>query len=237
MPPALNFSYYFFPTSFIMLNIFFHESTLYTCFIPRLDSACGGQGRHFPLSTKWKSQVPEATQCIFFLRASVHGLQSVLLSLREIRGKHGRRWSGKTSRRRFGGGHKGRKSKAQSSQTQMRIQSWIPFHTLPVFFFCLIFFILACFTLQHAYESFISHVQVLLNFLPFPAVMQAPWGRNFCLLCQLIALISRAVPGTQQVLNKCPEVPGKWQKLLTFIHIPIGIIFNFTRKSPLLYLT
>ena len=141
MPPALNFSYYFFPTSFIMLNIFFHESTLYTCFIPRLDSACGGQGRHFPLSTKWKSQVPEATQCIFFLRASVHGLWG------PAKGCPSLVRPGKTSRRRFGGGHKGRKSKAQSSQTQMRIQSWIPFHTLPVFFFCLIFFILACFTL------------------------------------------------------------------------------------------
>ena len=107
---------------------------------PQIRFSLWRQGLHFPHGTNWKTQVPEAAQCIFFLRTSVHGLQSALLSLGEIRDKHGRRWSGKTSRRKFGGGHKGRKSKAQSSQTQMRIQSWIPFHTLPVFFFCSIFF-------------------------------------------------------------------------------------------------
>ena len=74
MPPTLNFSYYFFSTSFIMLSIFFQYSSLYACFNPRLDSACGGQGLHFPHRTNWKTQVPEAAQGIFFLRTSVHGL-------------------------------------------------------------------------------------------------------------------------------------------------------------------
>lgn len=89
MPPTLNFSYYFFSTSFITLSIFFQQSSLHACFKPRLDSACGGQGLHFPHGTNCKTQVPEAAQCVFFLRTSLHGLQSALLSLREIRDRHG----------------------------------------------------------------------------------------------------------------------------------------------------
>ena len=63
-----------------LFNLFYNTQYFlsleqFVCLLqPQIRFSLWRQGLHFPHGTNGKTQVPEAAQCIFFLRTSVHGL-------------------------------------------------------------------------------------------------------------------------------------------------------------------
>lgn len=197
IPSPLNFKY-FFPNSFIMLSIFcfLGESFIY---LPHSQIRCRLDQRAgtllLPQSTKQRSQVPKVAQCMFFIRTSVLGLQSVLLpeQLEVGIGEDGQ------GRLPAGGLVPSQQQKEQSSEranskAHARLQN--PLHTLPVVSFFSIFPLEhLSLSSMHMNPLFLMSMYILIS-----CSEASSMGKK--ILFALLADVSRAVPGTEQVLNK-----------------------------------
>lgn len=193
IPSPLNFKY-FFPNSFIMLSIFcfLGESFIY---LPHSQIRLEGRDSASPTEHQQRSQVPKAAQCMFFIGTSVLGLQSVLLpeQLEVGIGEDGQ------GRLPAGGLVPSQRQKEQSperanSKAYAKLQN--PLHTLPVVSFFSIFPLEhLSLSSMHMNPLFLMSMYVLIS-----CSEASSMGKK--ILFALLADVSRAVPGTEQVLNK-----------------------------------
>ena len=156
---------------------------MYACFNPRLDSACGGRDSTSPMVPTGRPRSLKQLNAYSSLGPVCMACSRRCCPSEKSEISMGEGGQGRLPAGNLVGVTKAERAKPRAHKLKCVFKAGFHSTHFQYSFSVRFFFILACFTLSRAYESFISHVYVLFNFLPFPVVTQAPWGRNFCLLC------------------------------------------------------